>query len=156
MASQLSWNQRPLEVCVLKTWLRLPVLVHFRKQQRNISNILVVSASASTNSHLSKSYLCFKGDLRRNNQHFYTQRKSTESEFVFAQREAPSWTSEKIPVFCFKYEFPVLYFRLCRLFVRFLDGKRICSLLRSFIHLSLDFFAVLHVSLCSRGKINLI
>ena len=99
MASQLSWNQRPLEVCVLKTWLRLPVLVHFRKQQRNISNILVVSTSASTNSHLSKSYLCFKGDLRRNNQHFYTQRKSTESEFVFAQREAPSWTSEKISRF---------------------------------------------------------
>ena len=64
--------------------------------------------------------------------------------------------AKRFPVFCFKYEFPVLYFRLCRLFVRFLDGKRICSLLRSFIHLSLDFFAVLHVSLCYRGKINLI
>ena len=38
---------------------RLPVLVHFRKQQRNIFNILITTASA--NSCLSTSGLCFKG-----------------------------------------------------------------------------------------------
>ena len=77
----------PLEVCVLKTWLWLPSLVHFRKQQRNIFNILIASSSASAGNRLSKSDLCHS---RRNIQHFYKQRKSVESEFVFAQREAPS------------------------------------------------------------------
>ena len=47
--------------CVLKTWLWLPILVHFRKQQRNIFNILIASSSASASNRLSKSDLCFKG-----------------------------------------------------------------------------------------------
>ena len=89
-----------------KNMALLPVLVHFRKQQQNTSNILIISTSASANSHLSKSYLCFKGEhSRRNIQHFYTQRKSTESESVFAQREAPSW--KRFHTLCFEYEFPV-------------------------------------------------
>ena len=55
-------------------------LVHFRRQLRNISSILVISTSTSANSHLGKSYLCFKSEhWRRNVQHFYTQRKSTGS-----------------------------------------------------------------------------
>ena len=111
---------------------------YFRKQQRNVSNILIVSTSASANSHLSKSYLCFKGEhSRRNIQHFYTQRKSTEFARNLSLHSAKRHhgQAKRFHTFCFKFEFPVLYFKLCRLFVRlFLDGKRICFLI-AFGHL---------------------
>ena len=43
----------------------------------------------------------------------------------------------------FKCEFPVLYFRLCRLFVRFVAGREseFVFLLRSLIYISLEFLA---------------
>ena len=60
---------------------------------------------------------------------------------------------------CFKYEFPVLYFSLCRLFVRLLlDGKAnlVFITFGYLTYISLEYFAVMHVSLCYRkNKIDL-
>ena len=124
----------------LKTWLRLPFLVHFRKQQRNISNILIISTSASTSSHLSKSYLCFKGKHSRRNisTHSVSQQSPNLSLNSAKRRHGQA---KRFHTWCIKYEFPVLYFRLCRLFVPLLlDGKtNLLFIIRSVIYISLEF-----------------
>ena len=89
--------------------------LYFRKQQRNVSNILIVSTSASANSHLNKSYLCLKGEhSRRNIQHFYAQRKSTEFARNLSLHSAKRrhGQAKRFHTLCFKFEFPVLYFKL--------------------------------------------
>ena len=75
----------------------------------------------------------------------HTARKSTESEFVFAMslHSAKRRHAKRFHTLCFKYEFPVLYFRLCRLFVVFVAGREseFVFLLRSVIYISLEFVA---------------
>ena len=147
----------------LKTWLRLPVLVYFRKQQRNISNILIVSTSASANSHRSESYLCFKGEhSRRNIQHFHTQRVNQQSPNLFLQglctaRSAVMWKDFTLCILNTNSPYCILGC-VGSLSALLLDGKAnlFFYYVRSFTSVLNFLLAVLHLRLCYREQIKLI